>query len=165
MSDKGYFSLGIVAALIGLGVGLSTVVAQTVDHQKAARGKYLVMITGCNDCHTPGYLLSEGQVAEELWLTGDTFGWRGPWGTTYAANLRNLVQGLTEQQWVLLAKNLKARPPMPWFNLNEMTDEDLGAIYHYIRQLGPGGSAAPAYVPPDKEPHPPYALFPLHPSR
>ena len=165
MKDKRYLSIGVIAAFIGLSIELSPVIAQAVDREDVARGRYLVKIAGCNDCHTPGYLLSEGQTPEDLWLTGDTFGWRGPWGTTYASNLRILVQGLTENQWVILAKNLKARPPMPWFNLNEMKDEDMRAIYQYIRHLGPGGDAAPAYVPPDKEPDPPYALFPPPPSQ
>jgi hypothetical protein len=54
---------------------------------------------------------------------------------------------------------------MPWFNLNIMKDEDLRAIYQYTRHLGPGGKPAPAYVPPDKEPNPPYALFPSPPPK
>ncbi len=52
------------------------------------RGRYLVKIAGCNDCHTPRYAESGGAVAEAEWLTGDSLGWRGPWGTTYAINLR-----------------------------------------------------------------------------
>ena len=24
------------------------------------RGKYLIVVGGCNDCHTPGYLLEDG---------------------------------------------------------------------------------------------------------
>jgi len=90
------------------------------DMKQVDRGRYLSMTSGCNDCHTPGYLLSEGKVAENLWLTGDRFGWRGPWGTTYAPNLRLLVKGMTEDQWVAFARTLKSRPPMPWFNLNKM---------------------------------------------
>jgi mono/diheme cytochrome c family protein len=135
------------------------------DMKQVDRGRYLLRIAGCNDCHTPGYLLSEGQVAENLWLTGDKFGWRGPWGTTYAANLRLFVKGMTEEQWVAMARTLKTRPPMPWFNLNEMHKEDLQAIDQFLRYLGPGGEAAPAYVPPDQEPKTPYALFPSPPKK
>lgn len=50
------------------------------------------------------------------------------------------------------------------FNLNAMKEEDLKAIYQFIRYLGPGGAPAPAYVPPDKEPGTPYALFPSPPK-
>jgi mono/diheme cytochrome c family protein len=129
------------------------------------RGRYLSRIGGCNDCHTPGYLLNEGKVPEALWLTGDSFGWRGPWGTTYATNLRLSFANLTEEEWLVMAKNLKAKPPMPWFTLNDMHDEDLRAIYHFVRHLGPGGKEAPAYLPPDQEPSPPYALFPSPPPK
>jgi mono/diheme cytochrome c family protein len=129
-----------------------------------ARGRYLVMIAGCNDCHTNGYMEKDGNVPETQWLTGSSFGWRGPWGTTYPVNLRLYMQGLTEAQWLEQARALKARPPMPSYVLHQMTSGDLRAIYRYIRHLGPGGEPAPAYVPPDKEPKPPYATFPAPPK-
>jgi mono/diheme cytochrome c family protein len=125
-----------------------------------ARGRYLVMIGGCNDCHTPGYLLKTGNVQEALWLTGSTLGWGGPWGTTYPPNLRLLLSTLTEDQWIKLARTLKARPPMPWFDLREMTDSDLRAIGAYIRYAGKAGAPAPAYVPPGKKPSTPCVQFP-----
>jgi mono/diheme cytochrome c family protein len=133
------------------------------DAAGVERGRYLVTISGCNDCHTPGYAPSGGQVDESLWLTGDSFGWRGPWGTTYSTNLRLLMQGLSEDQWLDMARKLKTRPPMPWFNLNKMVDDDLRALYRYTRYLGPGGQPAPAWVPPDQEPKPPFATFPSTP--
>lgn len=139
--------------------------AATQDGKQVDRGRYLSRIAGCNDCHTPGYLLSEGNVPENVWLTGDRLGWRGPWGTTYASNLRLFVNALTEDQWVATARILKTRPPMPWFNLNIMHEEDLKAIYQFIRYLGPGGEPAPAYVPPDREPETPYATFPSPPPQ
>ena len=149
-----------LAALVFAGFEVDSVMAQDAE-----RGKYLVMIAGCNDCHTPGYMESEGKTPEEQWLTGDSFGWRGPWGTTYPPNLRMSALSISEDQWVHMAKNLKARPPMPWFNLNRMTDDDLRSIYRYIEKLGPGGEAAPAFIPPDQEPNPPYASFPPPPPQ
>lgn len=134
------------------------------ESDQVAHGRYLVTIAGCNDCHTPGYLLTDGQVPETQWLLGDSFGWRGPWGTTYPPNLRLVADALTEEQWVAMAKALKARPPMPWFNLNQMKEDDMKAIYQYIKHLGPVGEPAPAYVPPDQEPPPPYATFPAPPQ-
>ncbi len=139
--------------------------AAAFDREQVDRGRYLSKIAGCNDCHTPGYLLFEGKVAENMWLTGDRFGWRGPWGTTYASNLRLIFNAMTEDQWLAMARTLKTRPPMPWFTLNIMQAEDLKAIYHFARFLGPGGEAAPAYVPPDMEPKTPYALFPSPPRQ
>lgn len=165
MTNRRFASAAIVSVLIGFLYGPGASTAQATDDEMTQRGKYLVTIAGCNDCHTPGYLLSEGKTPEDLWLTGDTFGWRGPWGTTYASNLRLVAQSLTEDQWVSMAKNLRARPPMPWFNLNQMSEEDSRAIYRYIRHLGPAGRAAPAYVPADREPSPPFALFPPPPSQ
>jgi mono/diheme cytochrome c family protein len=128
------------------------------------RGRYLVAIAGCNDCHTPNFAPSGGKVPETQWLTGDSLGWRGPWGTTYAPNLRLYMQTLTEGQWVKKAKTLATRPPMPWFNLHHMSAADLRAIYRYVRYLGPAGNPAPDYVPPDKAPPHPYVQFPESPK-
>jgi mono/diheme cytochrome c family protein len=130
------------------------------DLNDVERGRYLVKIGGCNDCHTPGYAISAGKVEEKLWLTGDAVGWRGPWGTTYASNLRLLAQTMTEDRFMKRARSEQLRPPMPWFNVRDMTDEDVKAIYAYIKHLGPGGKAAPAYLPPGQEPKGPFIQFP-----
>jgi len=129
-----------------------------------ARGRYLAKIAGCNDCHTSRYAETAGAVPEADWLTGDSLGWRGPWGTTYAINLRLYMNGMTEAQWLAVARALRSRPPMPWFALRDMTDEDLRAIYQFVRSLGPRGTAAPAYVPPGEEPRTPYIRFPEPPK-
>jgi mono/diheme cytochrome c family protein len=128
------------------------------------RGRYLVKVAGCNDCHTAGYAMSGGKVPEAQWLMGDKLGWRGPWGTTYAVNLRLYMKGMTENGWVKTAKSMQARPPMPWFALHDMTDQDLRALYKYIVTLAPSGEAAPVFVPPGKEPQGPYVLFPAAPK-
>jgi len=127
------------------------------------RGKYLVQITGCNDCHTAGYAESGGKVEESRWLLGDRLGWRGPWGTTYASNLRLAVKDMTVEQFVARARS-PLRPPMPWFNLVAMRDSDVKAIYAYLRHLGPGGEPAPAYLPPDQAPAGPFVTFPAPPK-
>ena len=138
---------------------------QAASSKELARGKYIVQIGGCNDCHTPGYAMSGGKVPEKDWLVGDQLGWRGAWGTTYPVNLRLYMQKLTEAQWVKTAKSIETRPPMPWFALHAMTDADLRALYRFVRHLGPAGAEAPAYVPPDKEPKPPYVQFPGPPPK
>ncbi len=135
-----------------------------IDNSLVDRGRYLARVSGCNDCHTPGYAMNNGNTPVEQWLTGDSLGWRGPWGTTYGANLRLFVKDMSESQWVEVARTLKRRPPMPWFNLNAMDEADLRALYQFIRSLGDPGQPAPAYVPPGEEPQTPYALFPSPPS-
>ena len=130
-----------------------------------ARGRYLVVIGGCNDCHTDGYAPRDGNVPEKDWLLGSgPLGFRGPWGTTYPPNLRLTVSKMREDAWVKYAKGLKTRPPMPWFNLNAMSEPDLRAMYRYIRNLGPVGAPARAYLPPDKEPKLPYIQWPAPPK-
>jgi hypothetical protein len=75
------------------------------------------------------------------------------------------MQDLTEDQWVKKAKSLSTRPPMPWFNLHAMSTADLRAMYRYIRSLGPAGKPAPAFVPPDQTPPPPFVQFPAPPPK
>lgn len=124
------------------------------------RGRYLIQVSGCNDCHTPNYGSKNGQVDDKLWLTGDALGWAGPWGTTYATNLRLMMADMNEQQWIHHARNMRPRPPMPWFNVRAMSDTDLKAIYAFTRSLGPGGAPVPAYVPPGKRAVGPVVQFP-----
>ena len=122
------------------------------------RGRYLVTIGGCNDCHTPGYMQQGPAVPESEWLTGVAVGFQGPWGTTYPSNLRLVVAGLSEAQWLKHARQERL-PPMPWFNVAKMTDADLKAIYAYVRSLGAPGNPAPAYVAPGGKVSTPYFVF------
>jgi mono/diheme cytochrome c family protein len=153
-----------LAAALTVG-GLDAAYAQQKPKKMSAeakRGRYLVQTSGCNDCHTPGYPESNGKVDEKLWLTGSPLGWRGPWGTTYPPNLRLDAQKMSEADFVKLARS-ELRPPMPWFNLRDMATKDVRAIYQYLKYAGPAGEPAPAYVPPDKEPMPPFVQFPAPP--
>ncbi len=127
------------------------------------RGRYLARTAGCNDCHTPRYAETAGNVPEQDWLVGDRLGWRGPWGTTYAANLRLVLSTMSEQEWVAKARTATYRPPMPWFALRDMNDEDLRALYQFVRALGPAGEPAPAYVPSGVEPKGVAVVFPMAP--
>jgi mono/diheme cytochrome c family protein len=133
------------------------------DKQAIERGRYLAIVGGCNDCHTATYRQSEGQVPEGRWLRGSALGYRGIWGTTYATNLRLSLSKMPEDQWVRYAKALETRPPMPWFNLNQWSEEDLRAFYQYVRQLGPVGQPAPDPVPPHLEPKGAFVSWPLPP--
>lgn len=122
-------------------------------------GRYLVIIGQCNDCHTEGFLETEGKVAEENWLTGSSVGWRGPWGTTYPPNLRLRVQEWTEDAWVQTLHTRKALPPMPWMNVNQFSEQDARALYRYIKSLGPRGEHRPTAVPAGVEPTTAYRMM------
>jgi hypothetical protein len=91
-------------------------------------------------------------VPESQWLTGVPLGWKGPWGTTYASNLRLFLKDLDEASWVQIARTRNTRPPMPWPNLHAMSDGDLRSVYRYIRSLPVTGERTPEYVPPGQEP-------------
>lgn len=127
---------------------------------KVAAGRYLVQIGGCNDCHTPGWMQKPGAAPDSEWLTGVPVGFKGPWGTTYAKNLRLFVQQLTEAQWLaVVSKPDFARPPMPVYDVNQMSKADQQAIYAFIRSLGAAGKTMPEDLPPGQEPQTPYIPF------
>jgi hypothetical protein len=85
------------------------------NNAQVAQGRYHVMMSGCNDCHTRGYMQLEAKVPERDWLTGELVGWHGPWGTTYAINLRLFMQYLSEDAWVKFSRAARSRPAMPWW--------------------------------------------------
>jgi mono/diheme cytochrome c family protein len=152
---------GLLAAAVFVALPqVSEAQSAKADSSPVARGRYLVEVAGCNDCHTAGYGLNGGKVPESEWLKGDQLGWSGPWGTTYPTNLRRSIPAMTAEQWVKYARTLQARPPMPWFNVRAMTDQDLLAIHAYVKSLGAAGDAAPAYVPPGGKVNGPVVKFP-----
>lgn len=147
-------STNIAWALLAVWTGMAW--AQSpADNADIRHGRYLIQTSGCNDCHTAGYMQNDGQIPEAEWLTGDSMGWHGAWGTTYAANLRLLFQQIDEKTWLARARQ-PMRPPMPSPSLRAMSDADLKAIYRYVRSLGAKGQVAPAYVPPGETVATPY---------
>ena len=132
-----------------------------VQDGSVSHGRYLVSIAGCHDCHTAGYAQSGGHAPPANWLTGSAVGFQGPWGVSYPANLRLTVHSMTEAEWLVFAR-AERRPPMPWFNLRAMSNQDLTDIYRYIRSLGPAGAAAPAPVGPGGKVSTPYIDFMPH---
>lgn len=142
-------SLCVVSAALFLSASAFSGEAGDDDAQ---RGKYLVVFGGCNDCHTAGFAPSGGAVPEAQWLLGDSTGFSGPWGTTYPANLRALLAAMTEDEWVQRAKTIQTRPPMPWWSLNALTEEDARAIYRFVTSLGKADHEVPTYLPPGQKP-------------
>jgi mono/diheme cytochrome c family protein len=164
------WSLPILALLAGCNAATGAPPAPSAPNPPAAadagvdalaHGEYLVRVSGCNDCHTPGYAESAGQVPKEQWLVGSPLGWSGPWGTTYAANLRQRIGGMDEATWMAYSAQLHTRPPMPDMNVRAMTADDRRAIYRFVRALGVAGQPAPAYLPPGQKPKPPYVEWVL----
>lgn len=148
----------LILSAVFLSLSGQALAEQKTDQGMLARGRYVVATSGCNDCHTPQYPESGGKLPQQAWLTGNEVGFQGPWGTTYPANLRLLVQSLTEAEWMKRAR-AEMRPPMPWFSLRDMSDSDLRAMYRFIRSLGAAGNQAPAYVPPGQQSATPYFEF------
>ena len=123
------------------------------------RGLQISIIGGCHDCHTPGYSETEGKIDPVNALIGNPVGFQGPWGTTYAANLRLTINGESEDDFVKFAKTFKAKPPMPYFNVHAMDESDLRSLYLYIGSLGEPGNPAPEALPPGVAPPTPYVVM------
>jgi mono/diheme cytochrome c family protein len=95
-------------------VPTSTTAPAAPDQSPAERGKYMVAVAGCNDCHTPKIMgpngpepdmsrelsgnpsteklaaVPEGLIAPDKYLTvvnNHLGAWVGPWGVSFAINL------------------------------------------------------------------------------
>lgn len=157
-------ALALAASTLSLAAWQASAEATKNDPASIERGRYLARIAGCNDCHTPNYPMTGGNVPERDWLVGEAVGWKGPWGTTYPANLRLVMTAMSEDEWVKTARNARYRPPMPWFALRDMSETDLRSLHRFVRSLGPAGQPAPAYVPPGVTPAGPVVSFPEPPA-
>jgi hypothetical protein len=106
------------------------------------RGKYVVSIAGCADCHTPqdahGQRLPGMEFAGGLVLDG-------PWGRVASGNITPDPSGIpyydealfTQVMRTGFVKARKLSQIMPWHTYRGMTDEDLAAIFAYIKTLKP----------------------------
>jgi mono/diheme cytochrome c family protein len=106
-----------------------------------ARGAYLVRMGACADCHTPQ---EKGQPLPGMEFAGG-FILHEPKGDVASANITPAPSGLgyySEGIFVLTMRTgkLGARPlhaSMPWYFYGRMTDEDLGAVFAYLKTLKP----------------------------
>ena len=150
-------------------IGTTSVGAQQRGGDASAaaveRGKYLVTITGCHDCHSPKVkemtpdltralsgrpattklpTKADGEVHASLDLTA----WMGPWGQSVASNLTpdpatGIGTRYTEATFIQALRTGKKPngtqmlPPMPSEVYRNMTDDDLKAIWAYLRTLKP----------------------------
>lgn len=144
-------------AALALVIGAGAAQAAEVSAQ---RGAQVAVFAGCHDCHTAGYNESGGKIDPAAALKGTGLGWQGPWGTTYATNLRLVAKEKgNEDGFVTYAKTFQARPPMPYFNVHAMDESDIRSLYQYIVSLGEAGNPSPEYVPPGQEPKTPYIVI------
>ena len=161
----------MIKAMLALAVGVllaaPAVAGDAHASNKSIRhGEFLVGYGGCQDCHTPGWAQNGGQAPKDVLLTGGGLNFQGPWGTTYAPNLRLLVQTLTAKQWIAKLRALKSRPAMPYWTFRYLSDKDLTDMYAYIHSLGPAGQPAHDWVPPGQDAPAPYLklVLPSPPS-
>ena len=116
-----------------------------------ANGKYLVTGGGCTDCHTP---MKDGERIEEMYLAGGNSFALPTGGVVTSANLTpDKETGLGSWSKEMFIQRFKhpeqphnKRLPvtenafntiMPWESISGMTEEDLGAIYDYLRTVKP----------------------------
>jgi hypothetical protein len=148
------------------------------------KGKYLVTISGCNDCHSPKMMTDKGPVPNpDLLLSGhpsnlalsnsdtstsnhwilfhmDGTAAKGPWGTSFAGNLTPHETGIgnwSEEQFANALrlgyykgmKNTRMLLPlMPWQNYTGMSNEDVHAIFMYLKSIPAINNVVPAPIPP-----------------
>ncbi len=122
-------------------------------------GKRISIVGGCHDCHTVGYNESNGQIDPATALKGSTLGYQGPWGTTYPANLRLIAAGKSEDEWVDYLSSFEAKPPMPWYNVHQLTEAEARSLYQYIKSLGEPGDPAPEALPPGEPSKTPFVVM------
>ncbi|MBS1787157.1 MAG: c-type cytochrome [Acidobacteria bacterium] len=104
------------------------------------RGEHLVTLNSCNDCHTPTD--GKGQPLPGMFMAGG-FTFNEPSGETTSANLTPDASGISYYDEALFLEvmrtgKVKARqlnPTMPWVGYGKMTDEDLKAIFTYLKSI------------------------------
>lgn len=116
-----------------------------------AYGKYLTTIGGCYECHTPH--TEKNELMADKAFSG---GWemKGPWGRNFTSNLTphptTYIGQATREEFIarfkafasMNASNAPVPPKgrntiMPWLAFSGMTEEDLGAIYDYLKTVPP----------------------------
>ena len=149
----------------------SATVASKVD--PVVRGRYLVTIMSCNDCHTPGYFYGAPDTLRRL--SGSDVGWIGPWGVVHARNLTpDSTTGIgswTSEQIVtalrtgMTPSGVILAPIMPWMNYSSILDQDDAmAIAAYLKSLPPVTHMNLDRIPPGEKPTGANVAFPPPPA-
>lgn len=103
-----------------------------------------------------------GAIGPTQWgaiTNNDLTAWAGPWGTSFAANLTpdqaTGLGGWTSERFIKTMRTGKhlgvgrdLLPPMPWFDIAALTDQDMKALFAYLKSLKPIANQVPQPVPP-----------------
>lgn len=89
-------------------------------------------------------------------FSGDLLAAAGPWGVSFAANIsgddsgmgswtiEQFKKAMREGKWKGMDGNRPLLPPMPWQNFKNLTDEDLDAVFAYLKSTKPVKNIVPA---------------------
>jgi mono/diheme cytochrome c family protein len=137
---------GSLLILFGLAAPCIAVADSQVD-----RGKYLVTIGGCSDCHTPGTFV--GHPDMKRFLGGSDVGFALPNGVFVGRNLtpdRETGLGTWSDEQIIKAMTTGQRPDgrmlapiMPWPALSQLTPSDAQAIVAFLRSIQPINNKVP----------------------
>lgn len=132
--------------------GAATAALAGGERALVERGRYLVSVIGCGDCHTPGALAGRPDMAHPL--TGSEVGFEVPGlGVFYGPNLtphREAGLGRWSRAQIVTAFTHGQRPDgrelapvMPWRNFANLTPGDAQAVAAYLQSLPPSDHRAP----------------------
>jgi len=116
-------------------------VTEAATSDLVKHGAHLVSMAGCGDCHTPQV---QGQNVPGMEFAGG-FPFPGPWGNVATANLTPDASGISYYDEALFlevmhtgqVKARKLNPIMPIKIYKNLTDDDLAAMFAYLRTLKP----------------------------
>ncbi|NKL23390.1 c-type cytochrome [Rhizobium leguminosarum] len=134
--------LAVFVLALGTTVSLKEGPAQA--QTPVERGRYLVTMGGCNDCHTPGYF--SGKPDQTRVLGGSDVGFLGPDNGTYVGpNLTpdaetglgywsadDIVKAI---QTGITPEGRELAPMMPWRRFAGLQKSDAYAIAAYLKSL------------------------------
>ncbi|HVC54067.1 MAG TPA: c-type cytochrome [Stellaceae bacterium] len=153
-----YRPLGACAAILLLTAAAG--IANAADKQ-VERGKYLVQIGGCFDCHTKGYFLGKPDMA--MYLAGSDVGFEIPkLGVFVGPNLtpdKETGLGNWTADQIVTALQTGVRPDgrilapiMPWRSFAKLTKADAYAVAAYLKSLKPIHRKVPGPFGPTEKP-------------
>jgi mono/diheme cytochrome c family protein len=150
----------VLSALAAITAAVSASSVQAADAQ-VERGKYLVQIGGCSDCHTPGNFLGHPDMARFLGGSDVGFGMPGL-GVFVGPNLTSDKEtglGKWTAQEIVTAITTGKRPDgrllaaaMPWRGLAALTKPDALAIAAFLQSLPPTSNKVPGPFGPNEQP-------------